>query len=667
MNIALSQDFLACIAGAPAQVAKKARETISKFRIAPNAVGLNYERINAARDKNLRSIRLDQDYRIILWASPEGGNHVFLWLDHHDDAYQWSRNRRVEINPEIGALQIYQVQESAEGAAASYDGGAGPGGLFSSLRDRELMRLGVPQELLAEVRALRTDAELEAMESRLPPLAFQGLFLVAAGYGYEEAVGAFERGEPAAVGAESDDLLATPESRASFFLVEDDQLLEEMFNAPLERWRVFLHPSQRRLVERDWNGSVKITGGPGTGKTVAALHRARWLAARLPAGGAQRILFTTFTKNLAQDIRALLACICSTDELGRIDVQNIDAVARDVLKKYRFDQTIMFESSPEIDELWEEAYAEAATDDLPLSFYREEWAYIIQAQQIRDLEAYKAASRAGRKVRLTRQQLIKVWPVFEAYLSLLRRHGWIESQDAFFAAAAYLRGAEPLYSAVIVDETQDMGIPALSFLRALAPEGPNDLFLVGDAHQTIYGRRTVLSQAGINVRGRSRRLLLNYRTTEQIGRWALSWIAGVEYEDLDGASDSLKGYRSLVSGSVPVDLRSLVPEEKLAKLRELLSGLSPEELASTCLALPSRELVQEWKSHLDTWDIPARVLGAVLPADGDKAAVSISTIHRIKGLEFDRVLVRLPGDTMQNSRSLGFVAATRARKELVLL
>ncbi|HPO02019.1 MAG TPA: AAA family ATPase [Treponemataceae bacterium] len=682
MNIALSQEFLTCLSAVPAHIAKKARETISKFRISPTSIGLNYEKLPAMRDKNLRSIRVDQDFRIILWASPEGGNHVFLWLDHHDDAYAWSRNRRVEINPELGALQVYETcdADDADGAgsgtgfADAASSGANPaspaidesGGLFQDLRDRELMRLGVPEELIPLARSVRTDADLERIEKKLPPLAFQGLFLIAAGYSYEEAVNSFERGEAKETHADDDDLLASPESRATFFLVEDDQILEEMFNAPLEKWRVFLHPSQRRLVEKDWNGAVKVTGGPGTGKTVVAIHRARWLAQKLGPNAQKKILFTTFTKNLAQDIQSLLGCICSTDELNRIDVRNIDSVARDVLRMNRFDQTIMFENSEEVEELWEQALTETATDEFPRAFYREEWEEIIQPQQIRDIEAYKAASRAGRKTRLTRQNLISVWPVFETYLALLREHNWIESQDAFFAASAFLADEKP-YASVIVDETQDMGIPALTFLRALTPEGLNDLFLAGDAHQTLYTRKTVLSRAGIQVRGRSRKLLLNYRTTEQIGKWATRLIEGTPVDDLDGSPDTLKGYRSLVSGPEPLDLRSLVPEEKLARVRNILSSLEEHARSSTCIAVPSRDLAQEWKANLSTWGITAAVLEKDTEIPSDGSIVCIATIHRIKGLEFDRVIVRLPQPGMNNSAALGFVAATRARKELVVM
>lgn len=669
MNIAISQEFLTCLSGVPPSIAKKSREMISKFRMSPTGKGLNYERIQQARDRNFHSLRIDQDYRAIVWSSPAGGNFVFLWLDRHDASYEWARNRRVEINPEIGALQIYMVEDEPQKTAPAVSvppGDAARTGLYSSLRDRELVRLGVPEELLPLVRSIMTEHDLENHESRLPALAYQGLYLFAAGYSYEDAVKVFERTETPSVNVEDESLLKNADSRSSFFLVEDDQILEEMLDAPLEKWRVFLHPTQRRLVEREWNGPVKVLGGPGTGKTVAALHRARWLSRNLLQDSGRKILFTTFTKNLALDIQEFLARICEPEELDRIEVLNIDAVARMVLRQHRFDQTVMFESSYEIQDLWEEALQEIPNDDLPRSFYREEWEEIIQNQQIRDLEAYKNASRAGRKTRLTRAQLVKIWPIFETYLELLRSHSWIESQDAFFAAA-HLMQQKFLYESIIVDETQDMGIPALTFLRSLVPEQKNDLFLVGDAHQTLYNRKTVLSKAGIHVRGRSRKLLLNYRTTGQIGKWAISFLNGLEVSDLDDGADSLKGYHSLLSGPEPRDLRPLVPEDKITELRRLLQAIPEAEWSSTCIAVPGRESVNEWKANLDSWGIGAVILGKDdRMADGNPG-IRISTIHRIKGLEFDRVIVKVPYDKQQNSRCLGFVAATRARKELVVM
>ena len=115
--------------------------------------------------------------------------------------------------------------------------------------------------------------------------------------------------------------LSTPESQAEFLVLTDDDELEAMLSAPLEQWRVFLHPSQRRLIERNWNGPVRVLGGAGTGKTVVAMHRARWLAKQwIDANQPGRILFTTFTRNLATDIRSNLTKICTSEELKRIEV-----------------------------------------------------------------------------------------------------------------------------------------------------------------------------------------------------------------------------------------------------------------------------------------------------------------------------------------------------------
>lgn len=667
MNIALSQGFLDCLARLPSPISKRARELISRFRATPDLNGLNFEAIQGVRDRNFFSARVDLHYRAILWASPERGNYVFLWIDQHDDAYAWARRTRVAVNPELGALQVYSVEEtSSQNAPDSAAIDLTQKGLFSALRDREFMRLGVPEELIPLVRGIETEDELMSSESKLPALAYQGLFLFAAGYSYDEAVNALEREASGSCSPDDDSLLKSPESRSSFYLIENDQELEEMLDAPLEKWRVFLHPTQRRLVEREWNGPVKVLGGPGTGKTVVALHRARWLAQNLPEESGKKILFTTFTVNLAEDIKTFLAQICGPEELSRIEVKNIDMVARSILRQHRYDQTVMFENSEEIRELWSEALCEIPDDSLPNDFYREEWEEVIQPNNIRDIESYKAASRIGRKVRLARSQLVRIWPVFQRYLDLLHERGWIESQDAFFVAEKLSKDQFP-YQSIVVDETQDMGITALALLRSLVPEGSNDLFLVGDAHQTLYSRKTMLSRARINVRGRSRKLFLNYRTTREIGEWAVRYLQGFDASDLDDGKDNLVGYHSLLTGIVPLDYRNLVPEKKIAEVRAYLETVPETERSSTCIALPSSNAVDDWQSYLESWGIPSIKLEKQNLQGLASNTVCLATIHRIKGLEFDRVVVKMPSDNSLRGKVLAFVAATRAKRELIVL
>ena len=333
--MAMSSDFLDAFARLPSSQQRSVRTLITRFNADSTASGLNYERIQGARDAKLRSLRIDRGYRAII-SKPERGNvHILLWADKHDDAYIWAKRHRCDINPETGAIQVYEPESATSGdSAAAVDVESADAGMavrreelsedadsaFRDLRDRQLTRLGVPTVMLAEVRGVRDDVGLDAMQARLPVEAYDALFLYLAGETYEQLVADCEAPEQ----VDTDDFasaLDRAESRARFFVAEDDLALEAMLNAPLEHWRVFLHPTQRRLVERHWNGPVRVLGGAGTGKTVAAMHRARWLARNLSDG---RILFTTFARNLATDIENNLRTICSPDEMSRIEVTNLD-------------------------------------------------------------------------------------------------------------------------------------------------------------------------------------------------------------------------------------------------------------------------------------------------------------------------------------------------------
>ena len=334
-TMAMSSDFLDAFARLPASQQRSVRTLITRFNADSTASGLNYERIQGARDRKLRSLRIDGSYRAII-SKPEQGNvHMLLWADKHDEAYTWAKRHRCDINPETGAIQVYEPdpESSAEAYAIHDDQPADVGGsarltedvearspAFLDLRDCQLTRLGVPTAMLAEVREVRDDAGLDGMQARLPVEAYEALFLYLAGESYEQLVA----GREAPARVDTDDFasaLNRAESRTRFVVAEDDLALEAMLNAPLEHWRVFLHPTQRRLVERHWNGPVRVLGGAGTGKTVAAMHRARWLARNLPE---DRILFTTFARNLATDIENNLRSICSPEEMSRIEVTNLD-------------------------------------------------------------------------------------------------------------------------------------------------------------------------------------------------------------------------------------------------------------------------------------------------------------------------------------------------------
>ena len=700
-TMAMSSDFLGAFSRLPSSQQRSVRTLITRFNADSTASGLNYERVQGARDSKLRSLRIDRGYRAII-SKPEHGNvHILLWADKHDEAYEWARRHRCDINPETGAIQVYEPEFGAPAEPHPLDDkhsevvgqALNPAeGLkvrtlaFHNLRDRQLTRLGVPTGMLPEIREVQDDAGLDAMQARLPVEAYEALFLYLAGETYEQLVA--DREAPEHV--DTDDFasaLNRAESRTRFFVAEDDLALEAMLNAPLEHWRVFLHPTQRSLVERHWNGPVRVLGGAGTGKTVAAMHRARWLARNLSDG---RILFTTFARNLATDIENNLRSICSPDEMIRIEVTNLDRWVVRFLRGKRYEFQVQFGRNQDA---WQRALDLKPPElDLSGSFYEDEWEQVIQAKGVVSEQEYRHVSRVGRGTRLGRSARVRVWPVFEEYRAQLAERGLKEVDDAYRDAAALLGddGAGSGYDAVVVDEAQDMGAQAFTLVRSIAPAGRDDLFIAGDGHQRIYGRnRVVMGRCGIDIRGRSRKLRLNYRTTEETRRWATRLLAGREIDDLDGGSDDNRGIRSLTRGPEPVLKRFDSREEQSEFLVSYLSALQArgEALRGVCIVARTTMERDAVKQHLTAQDVEVELIERDTADDGVQPGVRLATMHRVKGLEFDRVVMASMNeglvplsvaiesgsdDTARESaeteeRSLVYVAATRAKKELLVL
>lgn len=309
-----------------------------------------------------------------------------------------------------------------------------------------------------------------------------------------------------------------------------------------------------------------VRGGAGTGKTVVAMHRAKHLADAIkedPAQAGQRVLLTTFTTSLAHDIEANLRTLCP-DHLDvrppRIEVINLDRWVSQFLKRKSFGREVAFfgEARDRLDQIWQEVFDDhELPEGLSEPFVKAEWSQIVQAKGLTDKRAYLKASRAGRGTPLDRRKRATLWDLFEDYRARMISEGLAEPDDAYREATDILSSEAPNlpYAAVIVDEAQDMGEQAFRLIRAIVPESPagdqNSIFIVGDAHQRIYGRRASMSSCGIEVRGRSRRLRLNYRTTQEIRAWAVSILEGVSVDDLDDGTDTLRGYVSLLHGAAP--------------------------------------------------------------------------------------------------------------------
>ena len=693
IKLAMSNDFLLSFSRIPRPQQNKVLEFVNKFRADPTMPAINYEKIEGARDPNLRSVRIDLAYRGIVLRPEKGNVYVLLWVDHHDKAYEWAANRLCRINPETGSVQMVDVTSAEVVTERELSEEDSRKGLFESFHDRQLMRLGVPEIQLPLVRSIKSEEELDAAAEHFPQEAAEALYMLASGYSLDDALRELGISREIETVDTSDfgKALTSPDSRRRFFVVEDDLELTAILEAPLEKWRVFLHPSQRKLVERDWNGPVRVLGGAGTGKTVAAMHRIKWLAQKVFTEKNDRILFTTFTRNLAADIRENLTKICPQEALARIEVVNLDKWVSDFLKRNGYTNAIDY--GRRIIPFWEKALILAPSElGLESSFYREEWERVVQPLAITSLSEYIKAARLGRGVRLSRKDRLAIWPVFEEYRALLQENGLREAPDAMRDARLLLESKGDIlpYKAVIIDEAQDMGPEAFRLIRQMLPGGDrkNGLFIVGDAHQRIYRHKVVLNQCGVNVRGRSRKLRINYRTTEETRRWAVRLLEGLSIDDLDGGQDDQKGYKSLLQGSKPEVREFKSFQEEVQFISGCLKGLERQgvELKTVCLVTRTNELLRQYHSALKDQGFEVYLVRRSEAEDRHANGLRLATMHRVKGLEFDWIIVAganegvvplvsggrgssdpaIRRESELQERALLYVAATRAKRELMV-
>lgn len=667
LKIIVSNDVIKRMTVLPAAVQTRGLEFMLKFQTDPRSPGINYETIQGAKDKNFRSVRIDRGYRGIIFRAPRDNVFVWLHIDRHDDAYAWAAKRKMSVNPVNGALTLTNVnfvEETVQRTAVPSPSQPEP--VFSGLSDRDLMALGVPKEMVPAVRTIRSEDDLDAMREELPVEAYEGLFLVLAG----DTVSGILASRETRVDLEIDtqdfaSAAERDESRSRFYVVEGENDLQAILSAPLEQWRVFLHPTQRRLATRNLNGPSRILGGAGTGKTVLAMHRAKHLAGTL-VGTDRKLLFTTFTTNLALDIEDGLKSICSPEQMQHIDIINLDALAFRFLKARRYEHEIAFDFEAKCAPVWESAMVDFDPSlGVSREFVREEFEQVVLAQGLESRDAYREAPRRGRGVMLSRKKRDALWEIFENYRLQLSAKGLKEPDDAYRDACAILAGeGRPPYAHAVVDETQDFGPQALRLIRALVPPGPNDLMLVGDGHQRIYAKnKASMSSCGIDIRGRSRKLYLNYRTTEEIRREAVALLEGVEVDDLDGGSDEIVRYKSLLRGPRPERIEDASMETIRDGLRTFIEAALDENrdikigLMATTVRLRDQLARQIREAGYKVATVNHRE-----KLSRKDAQIFAMTLHRAKGLEFDAVAVVVNRELDDRLRQLVYVGITRAKR-----
>lgn len=678
VKVAISSDFLTAFARLPRGIQGKVTEFINKFRNNPLSPGINYEKLSNGIDNKICSVRIDDTYRGIVVREKETGVYLLLWVDHHDEAYDWASRKRCEVNKKTGAVQIFDVQTVEETVSAPVSDA-----LFHTISDHDLLELGVPEEQLAFIRTLSdTKAFYDAKES-IPQDVYEYLSWLTEGIPLDEVLEYVKEERGSGDSAESiSDALDTPASLKAFVVVEGEEELKRIMAEPLEKWRVFLHPTQRKIVNKEYSGPARVLGGAGTGKTVVAMHRAKHLAARLTSS--EKILFTTFTANLAADIRENLRKICTMEELRKIEVIHLDAWVNRFLRESGFSAQIDYDG---IASLWEKALL-IANVALPFSagFYEEEWNRVVLSQEALSLEKYVKANRNGRGTRLDRKKRILVWKVFDAYQNMMKENQIRDINTAMYESRRLLEteGNRPKYAAVIVDEGQDFSDNAFRLLRTLAgEEHENDLFIVGDSHQRIYRNRPTLSRCGINVRGRSSILRINYRTTEEIRKYAFALLNGISFDDLDEGNDAGDRCQSLMHGERPVIQAFKTAGDELAYITSEIKRLTENgvTLENICVVARTRKLVEDYIAQFTKAGLRAYAIKRNKTDDRNYDGLRVATMHRVKGLEFQYVFVAavnnrvipLPSainrtdavsekESLTSEKCLLYVALTRAQK-----
>lgn len=684
-RLVIAKDFLADYAKLQPPVRKAVDAAIAKFAEHTHA-GLHLEKLANAKDPRVRTIRISDFYRGVVLAPERGDEYLLITVRGHDDAIQYATSRRFTVNQALGVLEV-RDQDSLDDLTPSLrqTADASPTRLFDHVKDADLIRLGVDSDVLPVVRLLATEAHLQALANLLPRVQYDALVGLAAGMTPEEVwAEVSQRLVPLAEAEEIDteDLAAaaarTPDQ---FVLVSGPQELAKILAHPFDAWRVFLHPAQREIAYRpSYAGPVLVTGGAGTGKTVTALHRAVFLARRAPESATPPILLTTFTRSLADALERQLGLLVDEPEVRqRIEVLNVDRLAYRVMSQALGRQPDIADQAL-LDGLWEKA---AATCGLSPVFLRREWEQVILAQGLREPAEYVIAARRGRGLPLRTEQRLPVWEAIRQVSDALRKedkHTHLQLADA--AAQVLAERAERPYRHVIIDEAQDLHPAQWRLLRAAAASGPDDLFIVSDPHQRIYDNHVSLQGLGIGVRGRSRRLTLNYRTSQETLTWAVRLLTGVNPTGLDDQPDHLVGYRSPVHGRRPVVVACPDRDSEYARLAEqvrtwLGAGVEPHAIG---VAARNGRIVKGAKEALAAAGVPVSSTSAT-----KTRAVRVGSMHAMKGLEFRCVaVVGVDADTVParnavtaaeedpvahthdllRERCLLFVACTRAREEL---
>ena len=697
MDFRIADTFTDSLAKLTGDEQKAVKTTAFDLQLNPANPGMSLHKLDKARDKNFWSVRVSSDIRLIVHKT--ASSLLLCYVDHHDPAYEWANRRKLETHPKTGAAQWVEIRERVEEVRVPYFSGsteeeapplAKPSRakpqLFSGLSDDVLLSYGVPVEWLADVRLADEDSLLD-LADHLPAEAAEALL--------EVATGGKPQVTPTTAGA---DPYNHPDAQRRFRVMNDVEELERALAFPWEKWTIFLHPAQRQWVERDYSGPARVSGSAGTGKTIVALHRAVFLARSQPDS---RVLLATFSDTLANALRTKLRRLISNEPrlAERLEVHAMNAigerlyeqqfgrphiVSREVIKQFMAEAVSGLKANSDF------KANENADLKFSANFLLTEWEDLVDAWQLDSWEAYRDVKRLGRKTRLPEQQRAALWSVFDAVRARLNADGLLTHASMFSKLAAHLAVRKhPPFDYVVVDEAQDVSVAQLRFLAAMGAttglDRPNSLFFAGDLGQRIFQQPFSWKSLGVDIRGRSRTLHINYRTSHQI-RMQADQLLGPEVSDVDGNKEERRGTVSVFNGPAPI-VRAFASEEaEIEAVCAWLSARSEENVAPHEIGVFVRSdaEMERARAAVAKAGLSFKVLDEYVETVSGQ--VSISTMHLAKGLEFRAVAVMACDDEViplqsrietaaddsdleevyNTERHLLYVACTRARDHLLV-
>jgi hypothetical protein len=677
MEFRIADTFTGSLARLTGDEQKSVKTTAFDLQVNPGNPGMKFHKLDKAKDKNFWSVRVSSDIRLIVHKAP--GSLLLCYVDHHDKAYDWAERRKLETHPRTGAAQLVEIRETVqEIQVPTYveekkpKAAAAKKRLFAHVPEDDLLGYGVPAEWLNDIRAANEDT-LFALTDHLPAEAAEALL--------ELAVNGKPRVAKAA--EKATDPFNHPDAQRRFRVMTNVEELQRAFDFPWDKWTVFLHPEQRQWIERDYAGPARVSGSAGTGKTIVALHRAVHLARSHPDA---RVLLTTFSDLLANSLHTQLVRLVSSEPrlAERIDVYSLNAIGLRLHKSHVGMATLA--DREETLEVLREASKAVTGHKFSLHFLLTEWEQVVDAWQLESWEAYRDVARLGRKTRLPEAQRTLLWSIFERVRAGLKTRKKVTHAGLFTKLAdALAKSKNPPFDFAVVDEAQDIGVFHLRFFAALGADRANALFFAGDLGQRIFQQPFSWKALGVDIRGRSRTLRVNYRTSHQI-RAQADKLLDPQMTDVDGVSEDRGDTVSVFNGPPPTILILKSEAEEIKAVGAWLSdrakaGVLPHECG---LLVRSAAQLDRAKAAAKEAAMPFTILDdRVETASG---RLSIGAMHHAKGLEFRAVAVMACDDEIiplqerietvgddadlkevyDTERHLLYVACTRARDHLLV-